>query len=106
ALLTWPERYGVVVADPGNRRQRAVEAGEPGIPLVVRRAGLAGEIAAPELARTLTGAAGNHVVHHVLDEPGVLRRDHARRQVHVLEELWRLRGVGTVGFADPGHAVE
>ena len=57
----------------------AVEAGEPGILLIVGGAGLAGQIATPELQRAPAGAVADHVAHHGVHDPNVLRRERARR---------------------------
>jgi hypothetical protein len=57
-----------------------VEADEPEVAAVVRRARLTREVAAAQVAARGGAAATPHVVpHHVADQVSVLRRDDARR---------------------------
>ena len=79
AFLVRPERSLLVEPDPGGRNEIRVEAGEPGVPAVVRRSGLAGDVLAAERAGTLARAAANHVTQKVRDDPGIRFRDGPRR---------------------------
>src|SRR5690606_10554439 len=64
AVLAVAKRLEVVAADPDRGRQGSAEAGEPGVAVVVGRAGLAADVLAAEDLRRGAGAALDHVAHH------------------------------------------
>ena len=79
AGLSAPQRLVLIEAHPRGSDETRGEAGEPRIPEVVRRAGLAGQILAPELECSPTRAPAHHVPHHRLHQPYVARVDAALR---------------------------
>src|SRR6185503_18699021 len=100
AFLAAAERPLLVEADPGRRDEVGVEAGEPGVTALLRRAGFAREIAASERTRTLAGAATDHVPQHVGDDPGVRLADGARRDFLRLRQR---QSPADVGSAHDSH---
>ena len=78
--LTTTQGFELVKADPGHSDQRRVVTTEPGILLIVGRAGLAAQVTAAKCTGTLAGSPLDHVPHHGIHQPGVLRRDDRVRQ--------------------------
>src|SRR3546814_1396047 len=64
AVLAVAERAEIVAADPDRGDHPAAEAREPGVAVVVGRAGLAGHVLAAEHPGGGAGAALDHVAHH------------------------------------------
>ncbi|CAH1659347.1 hypothetical protein BOSEA31B_11857 [Hyphomicrobiales bacterium] len=64
----------VVVADPDGRDELGCEADEPGVAVVLRRAGLAADLPARDV-ELAAGTAVHHAVEHGVDHGEILRLD-------------------------------
>ena len=94
AFLALAERPLLIEPDPDGGDDVAIEAVEPGVARLVGGAGLAGDVAALQRQTGAdAGAALDDVGHHVVHDPVILWRDHARRHLRGGQQR-RQRAVG------------
>ena len=84
AGLRIAEGMGIVESHPGNGDHIRIEAGKPGVTLIVGGAGLAGDIVAAQYLGLSARAAADYVPHHAGHQIGVLRGDHPGRDMRRL----------------------
>ena len=106
AFLTRAEREVVVVTHPDHGSEVRVEAAKPGVASVIRGAGLARQVIAPQHQGPAAGAAPDDVAHHVLDEEYVLPRYGLRGEVYVGKQF-RVGGrIRTIIRRDLSHFLQ
>src|SRR5207244_8210145 len=81
AGLVPAQRLGLVEADPGDRYQRRLVTGEPGVHELVGGAGFPRQIDAREARGARSRAVAHHVLHHVVHDERVARIEDAQRLI-------------------------